>query len=131
MHEPDLILNMCTVQLEPTINTLLEEAGQPPSTKMQEDEQLLQSLWKKENTEVVVAVIPSANRSGSTFLIRHSELCSLRPHQWLTGEVMEGLFHLYAKQFNIGRAIFLLDHYTAGVTLWNSRQSQTAQPAKD
>ncbi|KAG7999846.1 hypothetical protein GBF38_001902, partial [Nibea albiflora] len=59
---------------EPTINTLLEEAGQPPSTKMQEDEQL----------------------------------------------VMEGLFHLYAKQLNLGRAIFLLDHYTAGVILFGT-----------
>ncbi|XP_027132023.1 uncharacterized protein LOC113744953 [Larimichthys crocea] len=109
---------------EPTIQTniatLLEEAGRPPSTKMQEDEQLLQSLWKRERTEVVVAVIPSANRSGSSFLIHHSELCSLRPHQWLTGEVMEGLFHLFAKQLNLGRAIFLLDHYTAGVILFGT-----------
>lgn len=40
---------------------------------------------------MVVAVIPSANRSGSSFLIHHSELCSLRPHQWLTGEVFDSL----------------------------------------
>jgi len=31
---------------------------------------------------------------------------------------MEGLFHLYAKQLHPGRAIFLLDHYTAGVILF-------------
>jgi len=43
MYEPNLIHNMCTVQLdtETTIDTLLEEAGPPPSTKIPENEQLV------------------------------------------------------------------------------------------
>ncbi|CAL8324290.1 unnamed protein product [Gadus morhua 'NCC'] len=50
-----------------------------------------------------------------------SELCSLRPHRWLTGEVMEGLFHLNANQCQRGQSIYLLNHYTAGVILFGER----------
>ncbi|XP_030614872.1 uncharacterized protein LOC115801250 [Archocentrus centrarchus] len=49
-------------------------------------ESQLTQLWKKRDTEVVVAVVPSQIR-GRSFVIHHSELCSLRPHQWLNGEV--------------------------------------------
>ncbi|XP_070400487.1 uncharacterized protein [Nothobranchius furzeri] len=44
------------------------------------------ALWKREETEVVVAVIPSQIK-GNNFIVHHSELQSLEPHQWLTGEV--------------------------------------------
>lgn len=46
----------------------------------------LTAFWKGRATEVVVSVVPS-QIIGSSFLIRHSELQTLKPHQWLTGEV--------------------------------------------
>ncbi|XP_059900874.1 uncharacterized protein LOC132452324 [Gadus macrocephalus] len=81
----------------------------------------LKSLWKRKSTEAVVAVIPALTHPGHSFLIHHSELCSLRPHRWLTGEVMEGLFHLNANQCQRGQSIYLLNHYTAGVILFGER----------
>ena len=45
----------------------------------------LTSFWKGRATEVVVSVVPT--QIGSSVLIRHSERQSLKPHQWLTGEV--------------------------------------------
>ncbi|XP_049333302.1 uncharacterized protein LOC125801146 isoform X2 [Astyanax mexicanus] len=49
------------------------------------EEQLI-FLWKKKETEVVVSVIQSQIK-GNNFIIHHSELLSLQPHQWITGEV--------------------------------------------
>ncbi|KAI3375538.1 hypothetical protein L3Q82_003864 [Scortum barcoo] len=43
------------------------------------------TVEKEGHTEVVVAVLPSHVKENN-FVIRHSELRSLRPHQWLTGE---------------------------------------------
>ncbi|KAK0145752.1 Poly [ADP-ribose] polymerase 9 [Merluccius polli] len=91
---------------------------QPESN--QSDSGQLTSLWKIKDTEVVVAVLPSHTR-GNNLVIRHSELRSLRPHQWLTGEVIEVLFHLSASQFNMGNSIYILNHYTAGVILFGKR----------
>ncbi|KAI9517793.1 hypothetical protein NQZ68_000962 [Dissostichus eleginoides] len=45
----------------------------------------LTSMWKRKDSEVVVAVLRSHIR-GNNLLIHHSELRTLRPHQWLTGE---------------------------------------------
>lgn len=45
----------------------------------------LTALWGKNNTEVVVSVVLSQFRKK--LLVHHSELLSLRPHNWLTGEV--------------------------------------------
>lgn len=42
-------------------------------------------LWGKRDTEVVVSVVPS--QLGNNFVIHHSEFNTLRPHQWLVGEV--------------------------------------------
>ncbi|XP_030266809.1 uncharacterized protein LOC115578113 [Sparus aurata] len=125
-HGPTKLDTEPTIQND--IDTLLEEAGPPPPLLSQEkslsvevsETLTLQSLWKRNDTEVVVAVIPSVNRAGCSFLIHHSELCSLRPHEWLTGEVMEGLFHVYAKRFNLGRSVLILNHYTAGVILFGT-----------
>ncbi|KAI4798480.1 hypothetical protein KUCAC02_022031 [Chaenocephalus aceratus] len=44
-----------------------------------------------------------------------------KTHRWLTGEVIEGLFHLYASQFNTGNTIYILNHYTAGIILFGER----------
>ncbi|KAK1906036.1 Ras-GEF domain containing family member 1C [Dissostichus eleginoides] len=55
---------------------------------------------EKKGHEVVVAVLPSQMK-GRILLIRHCELCSLRPHQWLTGEVIEGVFHVAADKFGV------------------------------
>lgn len=44
------------------------------------------SLWKRKDTEVVVSVLPTQTK-GHNIIIHHSELCTLRPHQCLAGEV--------------------------------------------
>ncbi|KAK1899355.1 120.7 kDa protein in NOF-FB transposable element [Dissostichus eleginoides] len=64
----------------------------------------LTSMWKRKDSEVVVAVLPSHIR-GNNLLIHHSELRTLRPHQWLTGEVIEGLFHLgkFQRESRLGK----------------------------
>ncbi|KAK1905721.1 UPF0060 membrane protein [Dissostichus eleginoides] len=88
----------------------------PPATKVKKrkvDQQEkdaqgnLTWLWKKKDTEVVVAVLPSQMK-GRILLIRHCELCSLRPHQWLTGEVIEGVFHVAADKFGVVNKMYLL-----------------------
>ncbi|KAF7211628.1 transcript variant X3 [Nothobranchius furzeri] len=63
------------------------------SRKVQEEEKgntldklQVTALWKRKETEVVVAVIPSQIK-GNNFIVHHSELKPLEPHQWLTGEV--------------------------------------------
>ncbi|XP_028301308.1 uncharacterized protein LOC114462571 [Gouania willdenowi] len=80
----------------------------------------LTSLWKTKDSEVVIAVLPSHIR-GNNLVIRNSELRSLRPHQWLNGKIIEGLFHLSASQFNVGNSLYLLNYFTAGVTLFGER----------
>ncbi|XP_034067414.1 uncharacterized protein LOC117543330 isoform X3 [Gymnodraco acuticeps] len=101
----------------------------PPATKVKkrkvdQQEQDAQGnltwLWKKKDTEVVVAVLPSQMK-GRILLIRHCELCSLRPHQWLTGEVIEGVFHVAADKFAVLNKMYLLNHYTASVILFGDR----------
>lgn len=77
-------------------------------------------LWKKRDTEVVVAVLPSQIK-GRSIVIHHSELCSLRPHQWLTGEVIEGLLHVAAHTFGVVETLYIMNHYTAGVILFGQR----------
>ncbi|XP_036067061.1 uncharacterized protein LOC112139312 isoform X2 [Oryzias melastigma] len=83
-------------------------------------------MWKKKDCEVVVAVIPSQMK-GQNILIHHSELCSLRPHQWLMGEVMEGLLHAFSHTFSVTDNIYLLSHYTAGCILFGDRKNLPQQ----
>ncbi|XP_030590058.1 uncharacterized protein LOC115783395 [Archocentrus centrarchus] len=83
-------------------------------------ESQLTQLWKKSDTEVVVAVVPSQIK-GRSFVIHHSELCSLRPHQWLNGEIIESLFHVAAHASGVVDTIYILSHYTAGVILFGDR----------
>ncbi|XP_041832373.1 uncharacterized protein LOC121634040 [Melanotaenia boesemani] len=85
-----------------------------------DQEEELTSLWKRKNTEVVVAVLPSHIR-GNNLVIHHTDLRTLRPHQWLTGEVIEGILHLSAHQYKTGDSIYILNHYTAGVILFGKR----------
>ncbi|CAL8346934.1 unnamed protein product [Gadus morhua 'NCC'] len=58
---------------------------------------------------------------GRSILIHHSELCSLRPYQWLTGEVIEGLFHVAAHTFNVVDTVYIMNHYSAGGILFSDR----------
>ncbi|KAK5935551.1 hypothetical protein CgunFtcFv8_020904 [Champsocephalus gunnari] len=48
----------------------------------------LTALWGKKDTEVVVSVVPTQIR-GNSFTIRHSDMRTLRPHQWLTDRRVE------------------------------------------
>ncbi|KAG9261258.1 hypothetical protein AMEX_G26257 [Astyanax mexicanus] len=75
-------------------------------------------LWKKKETEVVVSVIQSQIK-GNNFIIHHSELLSLQPHQWITGEIIESLLHLYASE--TGNTAYVMNHYTTGLILFGER----------
>ncbi|XP_016405730.1 uncharacterized protein LOC107738494 isoform X1 [Sinocyclocheilus rhinocerous] len=86
----------------------------------------LTSLWKRRDTEVVVSVIPTQTK-GTSMVIRHSELRTLQPHQWLTGEIIEALFHIAANELEMGNSIYILDHYTAGVNLFGERPQLARQ----
>ncbi|XP_049330090.1 uncharacterized protein LOC111193479 [Astyanax mexicanus] len=81
------------------------------------EEQLI-FLWKKKETEVVVSVIQSQIK-GNNFIIHHSELLSLQPHQWITGEIIESLLHLYASE--TGNTAYVMNHYTTGLILFGER----------
>lgn len=45
-----------------------------------------QNIWRKRDSEVVVAVIESPDKSNS-YILRQSDINSLAPHKWLLGEV--------------------------------------------
>ncbi|CAL8269823.1 unnamed protein product [Arctogadus glacialis] len=96
-----------------------------PSSSDLRDQQLT-LLWRKRSTEVVVAVLPSQIKGRSIF-VHHSELRSLRPHPWLTGEIIHGLMHLSAYTHNVVDTIYLMDHYTAGVILFGDRATVRRQ----
>ncbi|KAG8011589.1 hypothetical protein GBF38_003836 [Nibea albiflora] len=81
----------------------------------------LQALWRTKDTEVVIAVIPSQLR-GQSFTIRHSELKTLCPHQWLVGEVIESLMHHKVCEMNLEKNIYVMSHYIAGVILHGKRE---------
>nr|XP_043882388.1 uncharacterized protein LOC122769683 isoform X2 [Solea senegalensis] len=78
-------------------------------------------LWRKSDTEVVVSVVPS-QIIGHNFVIHHSEFRTLKPHQWLVGEVIESLLHHTATKLNLGSTIYILSHYVAGVILFGKRE---------
>ncbi|XP_059917513.1 uncharacterized protein LOC132464884 [Gadus macrocephalus] len=96
-----------------------------PSSSDLHDQQLT-LLWRKRSTEVVVAVLPSKIK-GRSIYVHHSELRSLRPHLWLTGEIIHGLMHLSAYTHNVVDTIYLMDHYTAGVILSGDRATVRRQ----
>uniref|UniRef100_A0A669CZJ1 PHD-type domain-containing protein n=4 Tax=Oreochromis TaxID=8139 RepID=A0A669CZJ1_ORENI len=79
------------------------------------------ALWKRKQTEVVVAVIPSQIK-GNNFIVHHSELKSLEPHRWLTGEIIECALHDIACKLDLGSKVYILNHYTAGVILFGKRE---------
>ncbi|XP_026012681.1 uncharacterized protein LOC113015007 isoform X3 [Astatotilapia calliptera] len=79
------------------------------------------ALWKRQETEIVVAVIPSQIK-GNNFIVHHSELKSLEPHQWLTGEIIECALHEIAGKLDLGSKVYILNHYTAGVILFGKRE---------
>ncbi|XP_024121040.1 uncharacterized protein LOC112142033 isoform X2 [Oryzias melastigma] len=117
---------LCTHQTD-THSSPVSSEPRPTSFRIQQPETSappmsteLACLWQKKSTEVVVASIPTQIR-GSNMLIRHSEILSLRPHHWLTGEVIEGLFHQSSNEFKTTNSVYVLNHYTAGVILHGDR----------
>ncbi|XP_034530086.1 uncharacterized protein LOC117805466 [Notolabrus celidotus] len=101
------------------LKTLYQETHQTP-------EQVLSSVWKNKSSEVVVALLPTQTK-GNSVLIRHSQLLTLRPHQWLAGEVIESLFQVYTQELGLGNTIYLLHHYVAGVILFGPRDQVARQ----
>ncbi|KAI4799875.1 hypothetical protein KUCAC02_016414 [Chaenocephalus aceratus] len=81
----------------------------------------LTALWGKKDTEVEVSVVPTQIR-GNSFTVGHSDMRTLRPHQWLTGEIIECLFHIHAHKCELGTRIYILNHYSAGVILFGKRE---------
>ncbi|KAK7877629.1 hypothetical protein WMY93_031641 [Mugilogobius chulae] len=79
----------------------------------------LHSLWQWPRTEVVVASLKTP--AGQTFTVRHTELCTLKPHIWLNGEIVEHLLRLSVQE--MGQKIYIMDHYTAGVMLFGERKA--------
>ncbi|KAK0132619.1 hypothetical protein N1851_032487 [Merluccius polli] len=75
-----------SIQRHPQDKAKVEKPSTFEKTELHEEEAQLTALWRGTATEVVVSVVPSQIR-GNSFLIHHSELQSLKPHQWLTGEV--------------------------------------------
>lgn len=81
----------------------------------------LKALWNKKDTEVVISVVPSQIR-GRSCLVHHSEFWTLRPHEWLTGEVCwwngRGMIVTFIK-IVINSAVFclnfnmILDHWVS------------------
>uniref|UniRef100_A0AAV2IYT7 Ubiquitin-like protease family profile domain-containing protein n=1 Tax=Knipowitschia caucasica TaxID=637954 RepID=A0AAV2IYT7_KNICA len=92
-----------------------------PTAKSKCDSQLTW-LWKNRSSEAIVSQIASQVQ-GNNFLIRHSDLQTLKPHKWLVGEVIEPLLQIWARQFNLEQKIFILCHYTATVMLYGDRQA--------
>ncbi|XP_056266036.1 uncharacterized protein LOC130190575 isoform X2 [Pseudoliparis swirei] len=82
----------------------------------------LQKLWGQNDTEVVVSEIPSQFK-GNSFMIHHSELRTLRPQEWLAGEVIECLLHHTLNELHLGNKLYILNYYTANVILFGKREA--------
>ncbi|XP_054601470.1 uncharacterized protein [Nothobranchius furzeri] len=94
------------------------------SRKVQEEEKgntldklQVTALWKRKETEVVVAVIPSQIK-GNNFIVHHSELKPLEPHQWLTGEIIECALLVIACKLDLASKVNF-DNYQAIVWFVN------------
>ncbi|XP_073705879.1 uncharacterized protein [Garra rufa] len=79
----------------------------------------LSALWKQKDTVVVVSVVPSQFRKD--LLVRHTDLLSLRPHNWLTGEVIECFLHHTVNQLHLEKTIYVMNFYSATAVLYADR----------
>lgn len=70
---------------------------------------------------MVVSVVLSQFRNK--LFVHHSVLLSLRPHNWLTGEVIEYFLHHTVNRLHLEKTIYVLDHYTASVILFKDRST--------
>lgn len=86
----------------------------------------LKALWEKDETEVVVSVIPSQIK-GNSFLVHHSELLSLKPHNWLAGETIECLLHQTVTALHLEKTVYIMNHYTSSVILFKDRTTVRRQ----
>ncbi|KAF4114297.1 hypothetical protein G5714_004520 [Onychostoma macrolepis] len=76
-------------------------------------------LWKKPPTELIVAVLRSPRQKNES-LLHHRELQSLRPHEWLNGEIIA--WYIRALLQMKGANLYLLDYFTTGVILNETRE---------
>nr|XP_033501959.1 uncharacterized protein LOC117269201 isoform X1 [Epinephelus lanceolatus] len=83
-----------------------------------------QKIWCKRDSEVVVAVIESPDKT-STYPLRQSELNSLAPHKWLLGETVECYLRAILNKNGLGKRIYLLNHYSAGVIVFGARSDMS------
>ncbi|CAL8393324.1 unnamed protein product [Arctogadus glacialis] len=76
----------------------------------------------KKNSEVVIAVIESPDKTDK-FILRQSEFNSLAPHKWLLGETIECYLRAMLNVKGLGKRIYILNHYSAGVIVFGARSA--------
>ncbi|RXN07815.1 zinc finger protein 502-like isoform X2 [Labeo rohita] len=84
----------------------LEDTGKGSTTQKPNDaaSQLI-ALWGKKDTEAVVSVVPSQFRKD--LFVRHTDLLSLRPPDWLTGRASQARQPVYQRARKHFRAAVL------------------------
>lgn len=66
--------------------------------------------------------------TSSQFLILYNKLQKKTiPLQFYDMQVIEGLFHLAANEFEMEKTIYVMNHYTAGVILFGERAQLVRQ----
>ncbi|XP_063075866.1 uncharacterized protein LOC134465901 [Engraulis encrasicolus] len=104
----------------------LEEEEIEQHKYLPSEEEELQSLWGRPETVAVVAVVPSQIR-GRSFTIRHCDLNSVRPNQWLVGDVIQSLMHLKVSELQLEERVYVMDPYVAHIILHGSREAVWGQ----
>ncbi|XP_059191222.1 uncharacterized protein LOC131973278 [Centropristis striata] len=82
----------------------------------------LKKIWKKKDSEVVIAVIESPDKTDQ-FILRQNELNSLAPQKWLLGETIECYLRAMLNVKGLGKRIYILNHYSAGVIVFGERSA--------
>ncbi|XP_067280818.1 uncharacterized protein [Pseudorasbora parva] len=112
-----------------TVQASKTSSRQPRSRKTATDHgkavsDTVQAFWSSKDSEVVVAVIQSVDKSV-TYTLRLTEFKSLKPHNWLNGEIIESYIQTLLNSKGFGRKIFLFNHYSAGVVVFGERSAMS------
>ncbi|TMS23762.1 hypothetical protein E3U43_009068 [Larimichthys crocea] len=128
--ESGLLSNVLKSSLIP--DGTLEKAAEGDATTLQTSADRLRSevntLWKRRETEIVVAAIKSSD--NLSICLRHKDFLSLRPHNLLDGETIDFFIHTILKKMGSKR-LYLLDHLVMGVILFGKTQQVLRQSLKN